>query len=97
MAYPGSSFVSALELFAGMALVLGVALSLGRNRLELWKLPALSGGVLLVLRLSWLFDADWADFRATLPVHLAAVVGFPAGMLAGGALVAAIRARRARG
>jgi predicted membrane metal-binding protein len=40
----------------------------------------------VVLRLSVLADGEWDDFRAALPAHLAAIVGFPLGMLAAGAI-----------
>jgi hypothetical protein len=86
MTYPFSSTFAAIQLFAGVGLILGVLMSLGRNRLAPWVLPALAAGVLVVLRASLLLDGDWKDFEATLPMHLAMVIGFPAGMLAGGAL-----------
>jgi hypothetical protein len=86
MTFPFSSVASAIELFLGVGLILGVLLSFGRERPALWKLPALAAGILIVLRASVVLQADWPDVRATLPMHLAMVFGFPAGMLAGGAV-----------
>jgi hypothetical protein len=95
MTFPGSSGMGALQLYAGVGLILGALLSIGRHRPPLWQLPALAGGLMLVLRFSLLFDAQGHDFRATLPMHLVAVLGLPAGMLAGGAAAAGLaRARR---
>lgn len=84
---PGSSTLQAVQLHAGVGLILGLGFCISKQRPSIWRLPLLAASVLLVLRASWLFDADWSDFRAIAPIHAATVVGLPLGMLAAIALV----------
>jgi hypothetical protein len=83
--------LATVQLLVGLGFVVGLLTCLGRHRPAAWQLPVLALGVLLVLRASWLFDADWRDFWKTMPVHAATVVGLPLGMLAANALVAGAR------
>lgn len=84
MVVPGASDVLfTLELFALLGLAMGLLLSLPRQDLPWWLLPALAGGVLVLLRLTLLLGEDWATIRGNLPMEIAAVSALAAGMLAG--------------
>lgn len=84
MVVPGAASIPfTLKFFGLLGLASGIPLSLGRNRLPWWTLPALAAGVFALLRLALLLGEDWETVRRHIPLQIGAVGGVAAGMLAG--------------
>jgi hypothetical protein len=79
----GAGLAFTLAFFALLGLAMGVPFSLGRGRLDWWILPALGVGVFVLLRMTLLLGEEWHAIWLGVPMHLAAVFGLGAGMLAG--------------